>query len=174
MYDIGPQLHATGHPMSDVKSLHDEDFVAWSKDQAEALRAEARRGSNQRLDWENLAEEIEDLGASQKSALHSQLRRIIQHLLKLENSPAKEPRRGWRDSINDARVEIDYLLETSPSLNAGLDASITKEMTRALRKAIYELGDHGELGATTVARMRAATYTREQILGDWFPPEPTA
>jgi hypothetical protein len=113
--------------MSDVKSLHDEDFVAWSKDQAEAPRAEARRGSDQRLDWENLAEEIEDLGVSQKSALHSQLRGIIQHLLKLENSPAKEPRRGWRDSINDARVELDYLLETSPSLRTGLDASITKE-----------------------------------------------
>jgi hypothetical protein len=47
-------------------------------------------------------------------------------------------------------------------------------MTRALRKAIYEIGDRSELGASTVDRMRAATYTREQILGDWFPPEPTA
>jgi predicted YcjX-like family ATPase len=57
--------------MSDVKPLHDEDFVAWSKEQAEALRAAARTGSNLAQDWANLAEEIEDLGVSQNSALHS-------------------------------------------------------------------------------------------------------
>jgi hypothetical protein len=62
----------------------------------------------------------------------------------------------------------------TPASPKSLDASITKEMTRALRKAIYEIGDRSELGASTVDRMRAATYTREQILGDWFPPEPTA
>jgi len=48
--------------MSDVKTLYKEDFVAWSKEQAEALRSAARDGSNQKLDWENLAEEIEKLG----------------------------------------------------------------------------------------------------------------
>jgi len=37
-----------------------------SKQQAEALRAAARGGSNQQLDWENLAEEIESLGKSQR------------------------------------------------------------------------------------------------------------
>src|SRR5580704_17194309 len=160
--------------MSDVKSLYDEDFLAWSKEQAEALRAEAGTGSNQKLDWETLAEEIEDLGTSEKSALHSQIRRIIQHFLKLENSPAREPRRSWLVSINDARIEIDYLLEKSPSLRTDLDADIAKEMARALRKATYELEDYGEVDAATVARMRATTYTAEQILGDWLPPsQPT-
>ena len=66
--------------MSDLKPLHDEDFLAWSKEQAEALRAAATAGSNLALDWENLAEEIEDLGAAQKSALYSQVRRVIQYL----------------------------------------------------------------------------------------------
>src|ERR1700733_13723317 len=92
--------------MSDVKPLYNEDLLAWSKQQAEALRSAAQGGSNQALDWENLAEEIEDLGASQKSSLHSQLRRIIKHLLKLENSPAGGPRGGWVGSICDARGEI--------------------------------------------------------------------
>ncbi len=50
--------------MTDLKTLYDEDFVAWAEHQAEALRAAARGGSNQALDWENLAEEIEDLGKS--------------------------------------------------------------------------------------------------------------
>ena len=50
--------------MKDVKTLYDQDFVAWSKLQAEALRTAARTGSNQELDWENIAEEIESLGTS--------------------------------------------------------------------------------------------------------------
>jgi Domain of unknown function DUF29 len=48
--------------MTTLDTLYDEDFVAWSKEQGAALRAPARGGSNQVLDWENLAEEIEDLG----------------------------------------------------------------------------------------------------------------
>ncbi len=48
--------------MTDLKTLYEEDTVAWSEQQAAALRAAARGGSNQPLDWENLAEEIEELG----------------------------------------------------------------------------------------------------------------
>lgn len=81
--------------MTELKSLYDTDFLAWSKQQAEALRAAMGNGSNQRLDLGNLAEEIEDLGKSVRRELQSQIRRIVRHLLKLEHSPAKEPRRGW-------------------------------------------------------------------------------
>jgi hypothetical protein len=160
--------------MSDVKTLYDEDILAWSKQQAEALRSVARGGSNQALDWDNIAEEIEDLGKARQSALNGQIRRIIQHLLKLENSPAIEPRRGWLISINNARVEIDYLLEKSPSLRTDIAAEIADEMKRASRLATYEMEKYGELDAKTLARMRATTYTAEQILEDWFPPEPQA
>jgi hypothetical protein len=48
--------------MTGLKSLYDTDFLAWSKQQAEALRAALRNGSDQRLDLGNLAEEIDDLG----------------------------------------------------------------------------------------------------------------
>jgi hypothetical protein len=71
--------------MPDVKTLYDEDFVAWSEQQAEALRAAARTGSNQQLDWENLAEEIESLGRSQRRELRSRLSVIMEHLVKLEH-----------------------------------------------------------------------------------------
>jgi hypothetical protein len=47
-------------PMTELKSLYDTDFLACSQQRAEALRAATRNGSNQRLDLENLAEEIED------------------------------------------------------------------------------------------------------------------
>lgn len=48
--------------MAEPKTLYQRDLLAWSRQQAEALRTAARTSSNQLLDWENLAEEIEDLG----------------------------------------------------------------------------------------------------------------
>jgi hypothetical protein len=158
--------------MPDVKTLYDEDFLAWSKEQAEALRAEARAGSNRNLDWENLAEEVESLGVSQKTALRSQMRRVIQHLLKLEFSPTTAPRRGWFETVNDARSEIEDLLETSPSLRGEAHSAVYSALRQGSRKAIFDLEKYGELDPAIAARIRATTYTADQILGDWFPPEP--
>jgi hypothetical protein len=157
--------------VSDAQALYDEDFVAWSKDQAEALRAEARAGSNQKLDWENLAEEIESLGKSQRHELRSQVRRVIEHLLKLEYSPAIDPRRGWCESISHARNEIDLILDDSPSLRREVGDAIAIGLKPAARTAAFALEGYSELNAATRARIQATAYTEEQILGDWFPPE---
>jgi hypothetical protein len=54
--------------MTALKTLYEDDAAAWAEQQAAALRAAARGGSNRALDWENLAEEIEALGAAQRSA----------------------------------------------------------------------------------------------------------
>jgi hypothetical protein len=158
--------------MMDAKRLYNEDFVLWSKQQADALRAAAHGGSNQQLDWGHLAEEIEDLGVSQRSALRSQIRRIIRHLAKLEHSPASGPRRGWVETIGDARAEIDDLLETSPSLEAEISGDIAQQTPRAIRLAIQDLQGYEEIDTTRLANLRAASYTEEQVLGDWFPGEP--
>ena len=158
--------------MAELKSLYDEDFLAWSRQQAQALRAEMRHGSNRRLDWENLAEEIEDLGKSVRRELQSQIRRIVRHLLKLEHSPATEPRRGWTESIVDARAEIEDLLEASPSLKAGLDGDIERQTQRGIELALRDLGRYEGLDAATIAALRAATFTAGQVFGDWFPEEP--
>jgi hypothetical protein len=160
--------------VSDVKTLHDEDLLAWSKEQANALRAAATAGSNLDLDWENLAEEIEDLGAAQKSGLHSQVRRIIEHLLKLEYSPARDPRRGWMQSIDNARIEIEYLFQMSPSLKREVNTTIAVETKRAIRLVIRDLEGYEEIDRAAATHLRARTFTEEQILGDWFPPEPGA
>lgn len=158
--------------MSDVKTLYDEDFLLWSKQQAEALRGVAHGGSNQELDWENLAEEIESLGVSQKTALRSQVRRIVRHLLKLQFSPAADPRRGWFEPVNDARSEIEDLLETSPSLSRDVNGAIPTAHRHALKLAINDLEKHGELDPDVLARIRSTSYTADQIIGDWFPPDP--
>jgi Domain of unknown function DUF29 len=158
--------------MAELKSLYDDDFLAWSKQQAEALRAALREGSNQSLDFENLAEEIEDLGKSVRRELQSQIRRVVRHLLKLKHSPAREPRRGWAESVVDARAEIEDLLEASPSLRTELDSDVERQAQRGIDLALRDLGRYQEVDAETIAALRATSYTVAQVLGDWFPEEP--
>lgn len=160
--------------MADTRTLYDEDFVAWSKQQAAALRAAASAGSNLELDWQNLAEEVESLGASERRALHSQIQRVIRHLLKLEFSPAIDPRRGWFETVGGARDEIELVLEMNPSLSNELDGVIQAELARGARAAIRDLQKYGEIDAAGIARIRGARYTTDQILGEWFPPDPRA
>jgi hypothetical protein len=155
--------------MGEAKSLYDEDFLLWSKEQARALRAAARGGANRALDCKHIAEEIEDLGTSQRSALASQIRRIIQHLLKLEFSPASDPRRGWAESIGDARAEIEDLLQTSPSLKADLGREIARQTHKAIKLTLRDFRDYNEIDEAAANRLQQASVTEEQILGDWFP-----
>ncbi|TMJ60462.1 MAG: DUF29 domain-containing protein [Alphaproteobacteria bacterium] len=158
--------------MSDAKTLYDEDFFAWTKHQAKALRAAARSGTNQPIDWENLAEEVEDLGKSVRREMGSEIRRIIQHLLKLQYSPSADPRRGWFESITGARSEIEDILEQNPSLRRELDQHIAKQTARAIDLAIFDLERYGEIDRSTRRTLQSTSYSREQILGNWFPPEP--
>src|SRR6266487_733142 len=117
--------------MTEAATLYDEDFYAWTRQQAEALRVAARSRSNLPLDWENLAEEIESLGKSDRRELRSQIRRILRHLLKLEASPSVDPRAGWRSTVLDARTEITDVLRDSPSLRREVDDLIAEQLIGA-------------------------------------------
>jgi uncharacterized protein DUF29 len=158
--------------MSDASTLYQRDFVAWSRQQATALRAAVRTGSNQELDWENLAEEIEDLGRSVRRELRNQLTRIIHHLLKLEHSPAENPRRGWKSSVREARSEIAVLLSENPSLRSELQRLAGEQLPEGIKLAVGDLRDYGELSRMAERAMRQTRYGEDRLLGDWLPPEP--
>jgi hypothetical protein len=153
--------------MTKVSELYDRDFFLWTQEQAAVLR-EARK-SNLPLDWDNLAEEIASLGTSQRTELNSQVRRILRHLFKLDASPAADPRAGWRTTVRDARIEIEDLLEGSPSLRREIDAVVKRQSTSAAKLAAYDLEDHGEPAEAVGARLEKGGFTAEQVLGDWFP-----
>jgi hypothetical protein len=157
--------------MKDLALLYDKDFVAWTEQQAEALRAAAHGNSNQALDWENLAEEIESLGRSDRRELHSQIYRIVRHLLKLQFSPAIGPWSGWRESIRDGRVQADLVLADSPSLKPQLERFVAEETARAIDRAIADLREYDEIDPAAERGLRATRYTVDQVLGDWFPPD---
>ena len=90
---------------------YDDDFYAWTQHQAAVLRA--MPVTDNRFDRENVAEEIETLGRSERDAVRSQVRRIIEHFLKLQFSPVQEPPYGWMRSITDARAQLGDKLSTT-------------------------------------------------------------
>jgi hypothetical protein len=147
--------------------LYEEDFVRWTEQQSTALRDVARSSTNLPLDWENIAEEIESLGRSQRHELRSRLAVILEHLMKLEHSPAIDPRGGWMDTISRERLNVEYLLDDSPSLRGELGPMIEKLKPRVARLATASLFGYGE----TVKELPLPSYTEEQVLGDWFPGE---
>ena len=147
-------------------SMYDQDLVRWSEEQARALRAAANEGWNAPIDWEHVAEEIESLGRSDRRALASHIAIVIEHLLKLQASPSLVPTRGWEESILRARGEIEQLLADSPSLRAEVADMVTKALPRARALVRVSCRDYG---AQSVIDVDRASYTEDQVLGNWIP-----
>ena len=119
--------------MTSRRSLHDNDFYAWSLEQAALLR-EGRVGE---ADLATIAEEIESMGKTEKRELVSRLTVLLLHLLKWERQPAGRSN-SWRLSIANARDEIVDLLDDNPSLKAVIDNVMTSAYRYARRKAAIE------------------------------------
>jgi hypothetical protein len=92
---------------------------------------------------------------------------ILEHLLKLEHSPAVDPRRGWAETIERERIFVEDLLQDSPSLRGEIDAMIAHAVPRAARLAARSMGKHGE-----TTRFPVPEYRADHVLGDWFPGNP--
>jgi len=152
-------------------SHYDTDVYAWSGRQGALLRrlAAGERVNDADLDWPNIAEEIESVGRSERSALSSHIGNVLEQLMKLEASPATEPRGGWQETIVRARGEIERLLEDSPSLRPAVDAIIVRELLRARRLAAVALRRHAEQPRVD---LQAISYSEPQVLGEWFPDVP--
>ena len=94
-----------------AKSLYQQDYFAWTQQQAKMLRA----GQMSTVDAQNLAEEIEDLGRSEKRALASRMTVLLAHLLKWQYQPELRSK-SWQHPIATQRKEVHYELAASPSL----------------------------------------------------------
>ena len=150
-----------------AEQLYQEDFYAWTRDQAAALRRLADERWNGPLDLLHLAEEVEDLGSEQQWAVESQLERIIEHLLKLEHSPSRNPRRQWMISVVDARGEIERRM--TATIRREVEPALLNRYRRARRKAELALLDQGEADAAA-ALPDPCPYAFDELLADeWWP-----
>ena len=140
---------------------YDADLVLWAKSQARALRDAGHAGTNLPIDWENVAEEIELLGKSQGRELASRIAVILVHLLKLEASPAGDPRSGWQETIVQQRGDIERILADSPKPAAddphsdrqGVRPGQTDRRTRAGR--FWRAGEDGSGWSSLYGRASA-------------------
>ena len=148
-------------------SDYDTDVLVWSERQAELLR---RMGAGERVndqvDWANVAEEIESLGKSDRRELRSRVRTILVHLIKLQASPAAEPRAGWRETIQQQRAEIRGLINDSPSLRPTVPAAIEEEIEEAGQIAALALAGFDETPRIAPGTL---SFTADQVLGPWMP-----
>ena len=97
-------------------SLYEQDFYLWIQETVELLK----KGQLEQLDIENLIEEVDSMGKSQRKELKTRLTVLIEHLLKLQYWTTEKDynTRGWRNTIVEQRRQIAYTLADSPSLKA--------------------------------------------------------
>lgn len=158
--------------MSETVDLYEEDFLLWTQEQAKLLRNAAQHGVNLPFDWENVAEEIESLGRSDRRELRSRIATIIEHLLKLEHSPVTEPREGWLDTVERSRQEAENLLKESPSLRREASEIVASAFEDFARITVDGLIRRGELDKRRRRELLVHPYTADQVLGPWLPGEP--
>ena len=144
---------------------YDDDFYAWTQHQAEVLRTMAV--ADNRFDRENVAEEIETLGRSERDAVRSQVRRIIEHLLKLAYSPAPKPRFGWMASIAEARAALDDKL--SPTLRRDAETVLSQLFRDGRRQAELGLRAYGEIQAADTLPQTCPWSLDDICREDWYP-----
>ena len=119
--------------MESVNTLYDTDFYAWSNQQAALLRA----GKLSQADIENIAEEIESMGRSEKRELVSRLTVLLLHILKWQHQ-SKGRGSSWEASIKGQRLDIEQHLRDNPSLKSQLQEAIAYAYRRALIDVVGE------------------------------------
>jgi hypothetical protein len=149
--------------------LYHTDYYAWTQEQAAILRRLAARRTQSDLDLENLAEEVADLGKSERRAVRSQMRRLIEHLLQLDHGTSPNPRAGWRRTILDARIELAD--DLTPTLRRELETDLETLYAAARDQAAEALETHDDPAAAQ-ALPATCPYTLAQLLDRRTLPKP--
>ena len=149
--------------------LYEQDFFAWTKQQANLLK----EGRLRELDLPNLIEELEDMGRSNYRELESRLIVLVAHLLKWEyqwnqlQSQWKEfEGKSWRNSIIEQRIQLSGLLEERPSLQNFFQERLTRAYPQAIKLIIKET----DLLSTEFPA--ECPYSIDQLLDEDFLPKP--
>jgi hypothetical protein len=114
---------------------YDQDFYCWTQEQAALLRA----GRLNDLDIENLIEEVETMGRSEKRELENRLTILLVHLLKWKYQSNRRCR-SWQLTIKTQRIDFLKVLRDNPGLKPSLDQCMIDAYQLATIKASLETG----------------------------------
>ena len=145
--------------------LYDRDFYLWTQAQAEALRS---HGASNVIEWDAVAEELEDMGKRELRAAESLLVRIIEHLHKLRSTRYDEPRLHWRKEVLAFRGQLEERM--TPSIRGKLRSDLERLHERGLAEAERWMV-HDEIDFDPLDRARR--WTLPELLGEADDPLPT-
>jgi hypothetical protein len=149
------------------RALYEQDYVAWLAEQAAVMRRLAAERVNLPLDLELLAEEMDEMARELRAACASHTATIIQHLLKLQYSPAGDPRRVWENTVRAARDNLANRITTT--IARELEDDLEQRFRIASKMARNDLEQHHELEAAQ-RLPRKCPYTLGEICDpDWWP-----
>jgi hypothetical protein len=154
-------MPAAFHEETNMQATYQGDVVAWANQQAAFLRARNFAA----LDWENLAEEIEDVGKSEKRELMSRMSILLAHLLKWQYQSGRSGT-SWERTIKEQRASIKEALAETPSLVGSLSDPVWQRRAwgDAIAKAFKETGIAEDIFPEN------CPWTMEQVLApDFFP-----
>lgn len=138
--------------------LYETDFYGWTQKTAIALR----KRDFDSVDWDNVIEEIETLGRSERAQLVNRMKVLLVHLLKWEYQPHRRSR-SWELTIKEQRSQLEELLDENPSLRPYLEEA----MKKGYKHAIYEAERQTKLPYSDFPEV--CPYSVEQILDSAFP-----
>lgn len=145
--------------MSKTLSLHDQDFFAWTQQQAQFIKDKAL----DKLDLTYLFEEIESMGNQNKTELKNRLTVLLMHLLKWKYQPEFKGN-SWFLTIANQRIDIKDLILDNPSLKHYLPDLFNAAYSRSILKASLETGINKHVFP------EQPDWTIEQVLDDEFFP----
>ena len=119
--------------LAKIKNLYDQDFALWIEKTVKQLKS----GDLSQVDLENLIEEVESLGKSQRKAVDNFLTRLLEHLLKRCYVVLPDCYRGWEIEIRNFRKELKKEFKYSPSLKRFM-IEILEECYREALEAVKE------------------------------------
>lgn len=143
------------------RDTYERDFHAWANEQATLLRA----GRLSDLDTENIAEEIEALGRSERHELTSRLSVLLLHLLKWSHQPELRGR-SWELTIKEQRRRLARHLNDNPSLQPWTDEAMADAYGDAVLRAELEMNLLRDMLPWS------CPYGFEQAMDEAFWPEP--
>ncbi|WP_448266553.1 DUF29 domain-containing protein [Nostoc sp. DSM 114159] len=117
------------------QTLYETDYLQWIETTVEKLQSQDYAN----VEWENLIEEIADMGRSERRSLKSNLIVILMHLLKWQFQPDKRSG-SWEGSIIEHRRRVKEALDDSPSLKSYLEIVFAECYTQAVKQAKAETG----------------------------------
>lgn len=115
--------------------LHNSDLMEWAEEQSSLLK----NREFEKLDIENIIQELDAVGKSEQHALYSYLVVYFTHMLKIKYQSGLICN-SWLASCSNSKKGIKFILKRFPSYKKFLNEFYDEAYESAREKAHYETG----------------------------------